>query len=379
MRIGIDGRELGQQRRGIGRYVWELCRVLDRHMPQAEFIVYSQRPIDLPVDSIRWTLRSDPSALGRRLSPLLWLKVRGSALCRRDRLDVFWATAVFLPHLRPGTRTVVSVYDLCHLLTPETFDPLHLRGVQLFFEADVQRADVVLALSHGTADRLRQHLDREADAVVLPGVGPEFRRVAQQTVERCLQRFGLRQPYLLSVAAWEPRKNLDLLAGAFLDLKREGRLPDHRLVLVGKEARRGMNGLRALLNQRGGDLVSLGYVPDACLPALYTGADTFVLASTYEGFGIPVLEARACGTRVVTTDIPELHEAGGDEATYVEPTRAGIRDGIITSLARVRPPGSSIVSDWEQGGKILAEALANPATAPAGPRPGSGPPPARGG
>lgn len=379
MRIGIDGRELGQQRRGIGRYVWELCRVLDRHLPQAEFIVYSQRPIDLPVDSTRWTLRSDPSALGRRLSPLIWLKVRGSALCRHDRLDVFWATAVFLPRLSPGTRTVVSVYDLCHLLTPETFNPLHLRGVQLFFEADVQRADAVLALSRGTADRLRQHLDREADAVVLPGVGPEFRRVGQQTVDHCLLRFGLRQPYLLSVAAWEPRKNLDLLAGAFLDLKREGRLPDHRLVLVGKEARRGMKGLRALLNQRGSDLVSLGYVPDAYLPALYTGADTFVLASTYEGFGLPVLEARACGTRVLATDTPELHEAGGDEATYIEPTRAGIRDGIVTSLARARPTGSSIVSDWEQGGKILAEALTDPATAPAGARPGSQQPPVRGG
>lgn len=365
MRIGIDGRELNPEKRGIGRYVWELCRALDRRVPDAEFVVYSRYSIELPVDSERWSLRTDPSPAGRRLSPLLWLKLRGGALCRSDRLDAFWGTAVFLPRLRRGVRTVVSVYDLCHLLTPQTFDPLHLRGVRLFFEADVRRADAVLTVSRGTADRLRRHLGRVAEGVVVPGIGPEFRPPAPEVVEGCRKRYGLQGPYLLSVAAWEPRKNLALLTESFLDLKRQGHLPDHRLVLVGKEARRGMDDLRTMLRHDGGrDVVSLGYVPDADLPALYSGADAFVLASSYEGFGMPVIEARACGTRVVATDIPELHEAGGDEATYVQPTRAGIRQGILSALARARPRSPSDLPTWDQGAGILARTLAGTAPAP---------------
>lgn len=365
MRIGIDGRELNPQKRGIGRYVWELCRALDRRVPDAEFVVYSRHAIELPVDSERWSLRTDPSSAGRRLSPLLWLKLRGGTLCHRDRLDAFWGTAVFLPRLTRDVRTVVSVYDLCHLLTPDTFDPLHLRGVRLFFEADVRRADAVLTVSRGTADRLRHHLGRVAEGVVVPGIGPEFRSPPPDVVESCRKRYGLQSPYILSVAAWEPRKNLALLAESFLDLKRLGKLSDHRLVLVGKEARRGMDDLRALLRLDGGrDIVSLGYVPDADLPALYSGGDALVLASVYEGFGMPVMEARACGTRVVATDIPELHEAGGDEATYVEPTRAGIREGILSALAGARPAARSPLPGWDQCAGILARTLMGPTPAP---------------
>jgi glycosyltransferase involved in cell wall biosynthesis len=358
MRIGIDGRELRENRRGIGRYVWELSRELDRCLPQAEFLVYNRTPVELPVDSERWTLRTDPSVLGRRLSPLLWLKLRAGSLCRRDRLDVFWGAAVFLPRLPQGVRTVVSVYDLCHLFTPETFDPLHLRGVRLFFDADVHRADVLLTISRGTADRLRRHVGREVDAIVTPSVTPEFQCPPDEVVERCRERYGLREPYILTVAAWEPRKNLPRLAEAFLDLKRQGRLPRHRLVLVGQEDPRGAEALLALLRDGGvPDILSLGYVPDVDLPSLYAGADVFVLASTYEGFGIPVLEARACGARVVATDISELREAGGDATIYVAPTLDGIQRGIVTALERDRPSPTPAVPSWEQGARILAKAL----------------------
>jgi glycosyltransferase involved in cell wall biosynthesis len=212
---------------------------------------------------------------------------------------------------------------------------------------------------------LRRHLGRVAEGVVVPGIGHEFRPAAREVVESCRKRYGLEAPYLLSVAAWEPRKNLALLTESFLDLKLQGHLPGHRLVLAGQEARRGMDDLRSLLRRDGGrDVVSLGYVPDADLPALYSGADALVLASSYEGFGMPVMEARACGTRVVATDIPELHEAGGDEATYVQPTRAGIREGILAALAGARPGSRSVLPTWDRGAGILARTLAGTAPAP---------------
>jgi len=111
-------------------------------------------------------------------------------------------------------------------------------------------------------------------------------------------------------------------------------------------------------------LHSLGFVDDDLLSALYTGADAFVFPSSYEGFGMPVLEARACGTHVVTTDIPELREAGGRDAIYVPPTIDGIKDGIIRALKADRPkPLDYTGCSWSQSAKILANVLSNPTAA----------------
>ncbi len=358
LRIGIDGRELHDQRRGIGRYAFELCRELDRCLPEAEFFVYSQAPVALPVASHRWTLRADPSALGRSLSPLLWLKLRAGTLCREDALDVFWGTTPFLPRLARGMRTVVSVYDLCHLITPETFSPLHLQAVRLFFPRDVRKADAVLTISNGTSHRLNEHLGRSADATVQPAVGEMFGPRPAEVIDACRALYHLPDSYLLTVAAWEPRKNLERLARAFIGLRERGFLPDRKLVLVGRKGRR-CRGLARLLKQDGGrHVISLGYIPDEDLSALYAGAEVFVLPSVYEGFGLPVLEARACGVQVVTTDIPELREAGGSDAIYVDPTLEGIQHGILTAITRRSHPVSrSALPTWGEGAREVAKIL----------------------
>jgi glycosyltransferase involved in cell wall biosynthesis len=94
------------------------------------------------------------------------------------------------------------------------------------------------------------------------------------------------------------------------------------------------------------------------LPTLYAGADAFVFPSIYEGFGIPVLEAQACGTRVVTSDIPELREAGGGDAMYIQPTEEGIRTGILAALKQQKsPPASYAHPTWREGAETLALAL----------------------
>jgi glycosyltransferase involved in cell wall biosynthesis len=358
MRIGIDGRELNHERRGIGRYVFELCRELDRCLPEAEFFVYNRVPVVLPVASDRWILRTDPSTLGKRLSPLLWLKLRGGLLCRQDELDVFWGTSGFLPRLPRSVRTVVTVYDLCYVLTPETFNPVHLLGVRLFFARDVRKADAVLAISQGTSNRLHEHLGLLANAIVYPAVREVFMPQPAETIHGCRARYHLPDSYLLTVATWEPRKNLERLARAFIDLKERGLLPERKLVLVGKRGWRSKR-LTVLLDREARQhMVSLGYVPDEHLPALYAGAEVFVFPSVYEGFGLPVLEARACGARVVASDIPELREAGGSDAIYVEPTTEGIREGILTALTRKpRPPMRSALPTWERGARTLATIL----------------------
>jgi glycosyltransferase involved in cell wall biosynthesis len=99
-----------------------------------------------------------------------------------------------------------------------------------------------------------------------------------------------------------------------------------------------------------------GYVPDEMMPILYAGADALVFPSLYEGFGMPVLEARACGARVVTTDLPELREAGDEYVIYVEPTLEGVKTGILQAIGSPKPP-PAVGRTWKEPARILARAL----------------------
>ncbi len=358
MRIGIDGRELAPQRRGIGRYIFELSRELDRHLPDAEFYVYNRTPVSLPIESDRWIMRTDSSRLGQRLSMLLWYKTRAGRLCRADDLDVFWGTSAFLPRLPSEVKTVLTVHDLCHVFTPETFHPLHLAGVRLFFKRDVQNADVVLAVSESTSDRLHDQVGRRADAIISPAVRGVFAPQSDQTIDTCRRHYRLDSPYILTVAAWEPRKNLERLIRAFVAMKESRLLAEHTLVLVGKKGSRFKGVSKLLERDAGRHTRPLGYVADEYLPALYAGADCFVLPSSYEGFGVPLLEARACGTPVVASDTPELREAGGSDAIYIEPTEEGIRQGILMAISEAPPRVERpVLPTWEEGGRVLSRIL----------------------
>ena len=359
VKIGIDGRALQGQRAGTGRYVFELCRALDRQLPQATFYVYSPTPVEMPILSSRWIARVDPTAWATRLKSVPWLKLRAGSLCAEDRLDAYWANASFVPSLKKSVRVVSTVHDLAYLIVPETMKTVTYWAFRLFFLHDLRRANAVLTNSQGTANRLYQILGRHSDGVVLPAVSPHFRQQSPEVVAATLARLGVKRPYFLAVGTLEPRKNLELLIDVFTRLKREGQLGQQQLVLAGGRGWKDL-GLQRLLKQHAElDLIPLGYVAEQDLPVLYAGADAFVFPSRYEGFGIPVLEARACGARIVASDLPEVREAGGVGPLYVPPTE----EALIAALLQVRKQGlvptDSIqpLPDWDEGARMLAQAL----------------------
>lgn len=353
MKIGIDAFPLAGRIAGIGRYVLEITRVLDVLLPDAEFFLYSPEPLAVEPSSARWHLRIGGS---RFPSSYRWLKtaVRGMALS--DGIDVFWATRTILPARSKRFYTLTTVHDLNYRVFPKSMPYVTLWAHRLWFARDVRRADTVVTNSQGTADRLCEMLGVAVDAVARPGVKPPFGPQDPRQVAKKLATLGVENPYFLAVGTLEPRKNLPALIEAFVSLKLAGALPDHQLLIAGSRGWRGRR-LHALLDEAKRHGVRwLGFVSDAELAALYAGSQAFVFPSLYEGFGIPAAEARACGARVIASDLPELHEAVGGEALFVEPTAAALRKALRQVGEQpvcLLNPG--VIPNWTEAAKVMAD------------------------
>lgn len=363
MMIGIDGRALTGAMAGSGRYVSELCRALDQCLPEAHFLVFCNAPVPLPVRNSRWSLRTDDTAWGKHLSPFAWYLLRAGRLAQADGVSAFWGGANFLPLGLPRRiHAVLTVLDLVHRVMPQSMSFKHRLAFDWFFRAGLKRADVLVSISEGTSSRLSEFGYRRADLVVRPGVDVQFRSASADAISAMRDSLDVPGPYLLSVSTLEPRKNLLKLIAAFMAMRRAGELPGIALVLVGQSGWKNDSLLAAVSEARGlgVDIRLTGHVPDALLPALYAGAEAVVMPSVYEGFGLPILEARMCGARVVASDMPETREAGGPDVTYVAPTVAGIQAGIRHALSLPRP--ESVMPDlgvprWDEEGLKLARAL----------------------
>ncbi|MET0341069.1 MAG: glycosyltransferase family 1 protein [Polyangiales bacterium] len=369
LRIGIDGDALRTPLSGVGQYVYQLCAALEPLLsPRAELLVYTRHPrAALALPSARFVVRQEPRAALRRLPSFVWLKTRGRRMCARDGIDAFWAGRTLHPSLAAPVRTVCTVHDLNHLLVPQTMQPATRVSHALWFARDVRRADGVIANSEGTARRLAERLGVEADAVVYPGVDARFRPLGHEARARTaaeLAKHDIRPPYLLCVGTLEPRKNVSTTFRAFLALKEAGQLPNHQLVLAGARGWQDPALARALSDAHAAGVRLPGFVPDALLPGLYALADLVLVPSLYEGFGMPALEARACGARVLVSETPELREAAGPRGVAVEPTVEGLRAGIVHALALDEPPDelpgaghTHHAFRWDLGARQLATLL----------------------
>ncbi|GLK88107.1 glycosyltransferase family 4 protein [Pseudomonas turukhanskensis] len=331
-KIGIDGDALRKPLSGVGQYVFNLCKELDRLLPSASFFVYTRlAPENVALPSERWVVRQEPHSLARKIPSFAWLKTRGAALARRDNLDVFWAGRTIHPGKKVARRIVVTVHDLNHRLVPKTMEWATRLSHILWFDRDVRSADAIFTNSQGTSDRLQHWVGRSADLVIHPGVRPDFHPMDagdREIAEQALAPRGIRPPYLLAVSTLEPRKNIGILVSAFVKLKEAGLLHDHQLVLVGAKGWQNKELAQKISDNAALGIVLPGYVPDELMPAVFALADVLVMPSLYEGFGMPVLEARAVGTPVIVSDIPELKEAADGQGRVVVPDLGGIENAL---------------------------------------------------
>lgn len=359
MRIGIDGRALVGPLAGTGRYVFELCRVLHEALPYAEFVIFGSRPMVQPVASARWTVEQSSSGWASRLSAFSWYQLLAGRQANKVGIDLFWGGANFLPlGLSSSIKSVLTVHDLNYKIFGQSMSVKHRLAYELFFRASLRRADVLVSNSEGTAKRIKDHGLGLVQTIVRPGASDLFKPASTSEIALMRKQLGLSQPYLLSLSTLEPRKNLPTLVQAFLMMRQQGQLADTELVLVGQQGwkNEALNAVLAKAGEYAQSVRFTGFVEDQLLPSLYSGSVLTVMPSIYEGFGMPALEAGLCAARVLATDIPELREAAGDTAVYVEPTVQGIQEGILQalSLPPITEPTVARLTWQDEGAKLAA-------------------------
>lgn len=321
MRVALDGQPLSTPLAGVGHYTCQLVHALARVGPGHHFYVVS------PGRRLRGEF---PEPNVEPVVPGFWASTRARVERRLGRSpemrrgadppgDVFHATNYVFPFRLRTPRAVLTIHDLTLLKFPQWHprDRLAMMGPALALAA--ARADRIVTPSRCTRDDVLEWLPVEPERVVVipDGVDPIFAPPPAGEVAARLAPLGLRAgEYLLFLGTIEPRKNLGRLLQA-IEMAGAGIGP---LVLAGGP---GWNdaALRHAITRlaRDGRVRALGYVPGDLRPALHAGARAFVYPSLYEGFGFPPLEAMACGTPVLTSNVSSLPEVVGDAALLVDP------------------------------------------------------------
>jgi len=264
---------------------------------------------------------------------IVWEQLILPDLATRLRATVLFSPAYALP-LRTTIPGVVTVHDLAFLRYDNVHPHLNRWYLTWITRASVRRAKCVIAVSESTKKELEQLLGVPTDKirVIHNGVSRHFRKVPPTEAAQVRERYRLPDNYILYVGNIEPRKNLPVLLKAFDQIKEKSFVP-HQLVILGQRAWMygAVDSTWQALKAKD-HVVFTGYVPAEDLPAIYSLADVFVYPSLYEGFGLPVLEAMACGTPVITSNTSSLPEVAGDAAELVDPRSV---DALSRALCRL--------------------------------------------
>lgn len=316
MRIGIDARLTHYRKAGISQYTEQLILGLSRIDASDEFVVLESirnhhRVIEHPRFSVRRVLTPCHHRFEQFTLPLELASLGLDVLHSPD----------FIPPLRVKSRSVITIHDLVFLLYPHF---LTKEAAAYYGQIDqaVQRADAIIAVSHATKKDVRQLLGvpEHKITVIHEAASPVFRPCrSDELAERVRGRFGIRGDFLLFVSTIEPRKNVPTLLRAFRQLL-DSYSVDVELVLAGEKGwlYDEVYDLTKRLDLQN-DVLFLGRVSTEELVWLYNTAQALVAPSIYEGFGLTPLEAMACGTPVLVSNVSSMPEVVGDAGILVDP------------------------------------------------------------
>ncbi len=365
LRIGIDFTSAVRERAGIGRYARELIRALARLDSANRYVLFVPRDAHGDLLTFAWPSNFSivRAPLTERYLAALWHRARVPLPVEAfiGGIDVFYSPDFLLPPTR-ARRTLVTVHDLSYVRVPECFPDVLKNYLNRAVPRAIRRADMILADAASTQRDLEDvyHIAPNKVRVLYSGVGPRFcADIPEREQARVREKYHLREPYLLSVGTIQPRKNYARLIQAFAQLP----ITNCQLLIVGGKGWMFEEIFQTVERLNLQDRVVFPqFAADEDLPALYAMATLFVYPSLYEGFGLPVAEAMACGAPVVCSNASSIPEVAGNAALYFDPHNvSGMTDTIARALMDeslrrdLRLKGFAQVKrfSWEQAAKEL--------------------------
>lgn len=353
--IGVDASRLSVEgRTGTESYSAEIVRSLAAAVARDDVLVIYLNAPALPRDIVL-----PRRCLLRPISfPRAWTHARLSLELARRPPDVLFVPSHVVPLWHPPS--VVTIHDLGYLVEPGSHRAADRRRLDLSTRWSVHAARRVIAVSESTARALvaAYRVPRDKIRVIYHGVSPRFAPKTEDEIRRVRAMYRLPERYILTVGTIQPRKNLPALVEA-MGVVAAANLP-HRLVVVGKPGWLANQVESSIaLADRDWRVHRLGYVPSGDLPALYSGADVFALPSLYEGFGMPVLEAMACGVPTLVSDRAALPEIAGGAGLVVDPKDpAAIGRSLVRLIADEGDRSSYVASGFSRAATFTWERAA---------------------
>jgi len=354
--IAIDYTAAYEQGGGIGRYVRELIRALAAldSSTQYRLFVAGATPNRLPaLPGANFTWK--PVPLNSHWLARLWHRTNIPIPVEwvTGRVSLYHSPDFVLPPTLPSTRTLLTVHDLSFVRAPETASPPLKAYLDVVVPRSVRRAQHILADSQATKDDLVELYGTPAEkiTVLLSGVDSRFAPITDSQARAAVRRkYKISdRPYIFAVGTVQPRKNYARLIQALARVRARG--IDVSLVIAGGKGWLDDPIYATIHSESMTDFVHMiGFADDADLPALYSEAACVATPSIYEGFGLPVLEAFACGTPVVTSNVSSLPEVAGDAALLISPTDV---DALAHALERLLTD-SALRTDLISKGKARA-------------------------
>jgi glycosyltransferase involved in cell wall biosynthesis len=362
--FGVDASRITRPRRtGTENYSLHVLRAMLVQDMESAYRLYLSAP--LPAGLLPLGPRTTTRLI--RL-PRLWTQLGLSAEMLRAAPDVLFVPSHVLPLALPQ-RSVVVIYDVGHRFFPRAHSIAEWLYVEWAIRRHVRVATRLLTISQASKRDLVRLYGANASRidVAYPAVEEHFRPASGPQITAVRARYGLANNYVLHLGTIKPRKNLPRLIRAFAQADLP---PETRLALGGMTTSGGPAVERAIAQTGLGDRVlRLAYVPDADLAALYSGALAVAIVSLYEGFGMPALEALACGASVVASDRGSLPEIVGDAGILIDPLSVasiarGLEQAIADPLPRATGPERAAAFTWPDAACVTLEALQQAAGKP---------------
>ncbi len=318
MRIGINADVLDRSFGGISKYTHNLIKNLLRVDKKNEYVLIHNRKNSNPL----YNLGEEIILPGYPVKDTIKNLFLYPNLVKKEKLDIIHDTNQVGPFLfKLRAKTVQTIHDLTALKYPHLHKSYVAFGHGFLLPRIIKNVDHFVADSQSTKDDIIKHLHVSENKIDVAYAGIDDSYRVLRNTEKVLRKYKIDYPFLLHVGVIEPRKNLVRLVRVFNQLRKVNK--KYKLVLVGPrgwKSRKVFETIKKYNLQK--HIIFIGKVPEPDLPLFYNSADFSVYSSIYEGFGMPVVEAMACGCPVITSNISSLPEIAGNAAILVNPFSA---------------------------------------------------------